>query len=725
MAETIARLVEFQNTIWLLVCSGLVLFMQAGFCFLEAGMVRSKNSINVAVKNISDFCISSVIYWIIGFAIMFGNTDAWLDTRYLFFSIIDSPHFVAFFIFQAAFCGTAATILSGGIAERASFAGYLIMAVITAAIIHPVFGHLAWNGIYDGEATGWLNSRGFVDFSGASVIHSIGGWIALAAIIVVGPRVGRFIKGLPPIQGHNIPMATVGVIILWFGWMGFNGGSSLSADASIAKVILNTNIAAAASATVTLTLSWLIYNKPVVKHILNGALAGLVSITACCHAILPYEAAVIGMIGGCIYLLSDKTMESWRLDDAVGVVPVHAICGVWGTLCVAFFGDREILATGLNFSEQLLIQLQGIFICFIWGFGTAYLLLYLVNKAIPLRVSKESEIEGLNVSEHSANTEVLDLLYAMETQKLNNDFSHKVYEEPNTEVGQIASGYNRVLDKVNEEIRLKDQKHGELEESYEKLKEAQQLLIEAEKMAALGGLVSGIAHEINTPVGVCITAETFLEEKTKIFSKLFESGKISKRDFNEYMEHVRDASELISTNLKRAADLINRFKLIDVDNKGDECRDINLIDFINEIVMACQINIKNTEYSISVEGDSDIVLFVNADALYKTVYNLIDNSIVHGFENQESGEIEIRVSRTDMNACIELEDNGQGMSDENLDKIFEPFFTTKRGQGDSSGLGMYIVFNLVTQNLEGKIECNRIASGGLKTKILLPIKNTP
>lgn len=721
MTEEIAALIEFQNTTWLLVCAGLVLFMQAGFCFLEAGMVRSKNSINVAVKNISDFCISSVIYWIIGFAIMFGHVDTWIDVRYLFFSVIDSPHFVSFFIFQAAFCGTAATILSGGIAERASFAGYLIMAAVTAAIIHPVFGRLAWNGMYEGEANGWLNSRGFIDFSGASVIHSIGGWIALAAIIVIGPRIGRFTKGLPPIQGHNIPMATVGVIILWFGWMGFNGGSSLSVDSSIAKIILNTNIAAAASATTTLALSWILTAKPGVKHILNGALAGLVSVTACCDSVLPYEAAVIGIIGGCVYLLADRALEVWELDDAVGVVPVHAFCGVWGTLCVAFFGDSEILATGLSFSEQLWIQIEGVVICFLWGFGCSYSLLYLINKFIPLRVSRENEIEGLNVSEHSANTEVLDLLYAMEKQKLNNDFSQRVYEEPNTEVGQIANGYNRVLDKVNEEIKLKDKKNEELEASFKKLKEAQQMLIEAEKMAALGGLVSGIAHEINTPVGICITAESFLEEKTKAFTDLYSSGKISKQSFESYIEYVEESSDLISSNLQHAAYLINRFKLIDVTSKEGESRNINLIDFINEVVMASKIKISNTRYSILLDGPDDLVISINADALYKVLYNLIDNSVVHGFESLDKGEVKIRVFQKEAQIYIEVVDNGKGMAEEDLEKIFEPFFTTKRGQGSSGGLGMYIVFNLVTQNLKGKIECNQVSGGGMKTEIILPI----
>jgi len=719
LTETVAQLVELQNVTWLLLCSGLVLLMQAGFCFLEAGMVRSKNSINVAVKNISDFCISSVLYWVVGFAVMFSNNGSLINMDYLFFSQMDSPQLISFFIFQAVFCGTAATILSGGIAERATFIGYLLIAAITALIIHPVFGRLAWNGLFEGEATGWLNSRGFIDFSGSSVVHSTGGWIALAAIIIIGPRIGRFKKGLPPIQGHNIPMATVGVIILWFGWMGFNGGSLINVDVSIAKIILNTNIAAASAGIMTLLISWALHKKPNVGHILNGVLAGLVSITACCHAVVPYEASLIGLLGACIYFLSFRCMERLKLDDAIGVVPVHAMCGVWGTLCVAFFADPKILATGLNFVDQLEIQIVGILICFLWGFGSAFILLFLLNKIIPLRVSYESEVEGLNVSEHNANTEVLDLLYAMEKQKLNRDFSQKVFAEPNTEVGQIANSYNRILEKVNEEIGLKDKKNYELELSYKQLKEAQELLVKAEKMAALGGLVSGIAHEINTPVGICITAETFLSEKTELFSKMYKLGEISRKDFENYLEYYQEASELISSNLQRAALLIENFKLIDSKYKNEEKCSVKLVDYINGIATNYLVRLKEQQIDVTVNGDEDIDIITYPDAIFKVINNVLDNSIVHGLESFSYGEVQVNIFRKNQDTYIDIKDSGRGMADDDINKIFDPFYTTKRGQG-SSGLGMYIVYNLVTQTLKGTIECSNDCTGGMRTVIILP-----
>lgn len=454
MNEMTATLAANQDMLWVLVATALVLFMQAGFCFLEVGSVRSKNSINVAVKNISDFCVANVVFLIFGFALMFSNSGSFINNDYLFLMGVDSPQLFSFFVFQAVFCGTATTILSGSIAERASFLGYLLTAVFVSCLVYPIFGRMVWNGAIEGEAAGWLNQRGFVDFAGSSVVHSVGGWVALAAIIVVGPRIGRFRKGLPPIQGHSIPMATIGTIILWFGWIGFNAGSTLAMNESVPKILLNTNTSASFGGLTTLVLSWIIMKKPNVPHILNGVLAGLVSITANCHAVEIHQAAIIGIIGGSLYLVAANLLEKLKIDDVVGAVPVHGVCGLWGTLAVAFFGNVETLATGLSFGQQLFIQLVGAGICFILAFGGTYIFLLIVNKFVSLRVSKEHEVEGLNVTEHDASTEVLDLLYTMEKQKELGDFSQRVYVEPHTEVGQIASEYNRVLDKVNAEMEV-------------------------------------------------------------------------------------------------------------------------------------------------------------------------------------------------------------------------------------------------------------------------------
>ncbi|PAJ72977.1 hypothetical protein CJF42_18430, partial [Pseudoalteromonas sp. NBT06-2] len=367
---------------------------------------------------------------------------------------VNSANLFGFFVFQAMFCGTATTILSGAISERASFLGYLILAVFVSCLVYPIFGRMAWGGAIEAETVGWLNQQGFVDFAGSSVVHSVGGWVALAAIMVIGPRIGRFNKGLPPIQGHSIPMSTIGVIILWFGWIGFNAGSTLAMNNAVPKILLNTNTAAAFGGLTTLILTWILMKKPNVPHILNGVLAGLVSITASCHAVEVYQAALIGVIGGGLYLYSCHILEKFEIDDVVGAVPVHGVCGFWGTLAVAFFGNSDLLGTSLNFEQQLLIQIMGSILCFILAFGGTYFFLLLIKGIVALRVCKEHEVQGLNVTEHDASTEILDLLYSMEMQKNNGDFSEQVYVEPNTEVGQIASEYNRVLVKVNEEMNI-------------------------------------------------------------------------------------------------------------------------------------------------------------------------------------------------------------------------------------------------------------------------------
>ncbi len=442
------------NIMWVLVATAFVLFMQAGFCFLEVGAVRSKNSINVAVKNISDFCVANVVFLLFGFALMFSNNGSLINTDYLLLQGVNSSQIFSFFMFQAVFCGTATTILSGAVSERATFIGYLIIAVFVSCLTYPIFGKMVWGGAIEAQTIGWLNQRGFVDFAGSSVVHSVGGWVALAAIIVIGPRIGRFTEGLPPIQGHNIPMSTVGTIFLWFGWIGFNAGSTLAMNDAVPKILLNTNTAAAFGGVTALFLTWLFMGKPNVPHILNGVLAGLVSITANCHAVEVYQAALIGMIGAVLYLYSYQLLEKLKIDDVVGAVPVHGVCGLWGTLAVAFFGNSDLLATGLSFEQQLSIQIIGSIICFVLAFGGTYIFLLLINKIIGLRVSKEHEIQGLNVTEHGASTEILELLYTMEMQKEKGDFTEQVYVEPHTEVGQIAEEYNRVLEKVNEEMNI-------------------------------------------------------------------------------------------------------------------------------------------------------------------------------------------------------------------------------------------------------------------------------
>jgi Amt family ammonium transporter len=438
--------------LWVVVASGLVFMMQAGFEMLESGLTRSKNSINVSIKNLTDLGISVLCFWAAGFAIMFGaSRKGFAGTTYFGFT----PNFAwgaVFLLFQTMFCSTSATIVSGAVAERMRYFSYIIETVIMSLVIYPVFGHWAWGGAMEGAKTGLLNSRGFVDFAGCSVVHSVGGWVSLAALLIIGPRKGRFRKdgSVAVINGSSIPEAVLGVMVLWFGWIGFNGGSTLAMNDQVAPIIVRTTLAAAAGMMGALALGWPIMKKPDVNLVLNGSLAGLVAITASCFAVTELESIIIGVSGAWIMMGLTWLLEKLKIDDAVGAIPVHLGCGIWGTLCVALFGDPAILGTGLDFWGQLRMQLFGIGLCAAWSFGVAFVSLFALNKISPLRVTEEQESDGLNKAEHGVTTEIYELYTTLDAQSRTGDISLRAPEEAFTEVGQIAKMYNAVMDKLSE-----------------------------------------------------------------------------------------------------------------------------------------------------------------------------------------------------------------------------------------------------------------------------------
>ncbi|MDN4501831.1 ammonium transporter [Alteromonadaceae bacterium BrNp21-10] len=442
---------------WLLTAAFLVFIMQAGFLCLESGKIRSKNSINVAAKNISDFILSTIVFWLFGFALMFGDSFyGLLGTSQFIFGEANSPFEISFFVFQLMFCGTAATLLSGAVAERMSFIGYLWMTVILSGLIYPVSGHWAWASFFNENNLGWLQTLGFIDFAGSTVVHSVGGSVALAAIIIIGPRLGRFDSNSSLPVGNNLPMSVLGTLLIWVGWFGFNGGSTLVFNEQVPQIILNTCLAAVWGGLFSSACHYYFHRYFDVTYILNGVLAGLVAITAGCHAVTPGAAAVIGAVAGVILYGGTVLLEKCKLDDALGVIPTHLFAGIWGTLAVALFADLAMLETGLSRGEQLLVQLTGIASINLYSFVMSFILLKLINRFITLRVSKEHELQGMNVSEHRASTELIDLLGTMQKQQVEGQFSDPVPVEPFTEVGQIAHQYNQVINRVNAEITQRD-----------------------------------------------------------------------------------------------------------------------------------------------------------------------------------------------------------------------------------------------------------------------------
>lgn len=390
------------NNILVLVSAFLVFLMQAGFCLVEAGLTRAKNAGNIVMKNLMDFAIGSLVFAAVGFAIMFGRDVAGLFGNSGFFLSDGFAHLgleiplLTFVLFQTVFAGTAATIVSGTMSERTKFLSYCLYSAVICMIIYPVVGHWAWGG-------GWLSQLGFIDFAGSTVVHSVGGWTALLGAWLVGPRLGKYTTDgkVNTIPGHNPVMTALGVFILWFGWFGFNTGSALSGtSASLGHIAVTTNLSAAAGATAAMFYSWLVYKKPLVPITLNGALGGLVAITAGTASVGPGAAVAIGIMAGVLVSAScDFIDRVLKIDDPVGAISVHGVCGAFGTVMVGVFATEGGLLYGGG-TELLVTQLAGVAATFIWTVVTSILLFSVIKAAVGLRVRPEDELSGLDVSEH-------------------------------------------------------------------------------------------------------------------------------------------------------------------------------------------------------------------------------------------------------------------------------------------------------------------------------------
>jgi Amt family ammonium transporter len=406
---SIAEVVQGLNTLWVLIAAFLVFFMQAGFGMVEAGFIRAKNATNILTKNFLDFCMASLGFFVFGYAIMFGAGNQIIGTSGFLMIGAENPFFgdtgvpvMAFWLFQAAFCGAAATIVAGGMAERMKFQSYLIYSFLISAFIYPIVGHWIWGG-------GWLGNLGFADFAGSTVVHLVGGFAALIGTILLKPRIGKYKSdgSVKAIAGHNIPLASLGVFILWFGWFGFNPGSTLTVgDGSlIGLVAMNTNLAAAAGGILAMATVWILYGKPDLSMALNGALAGLVAITAPCAFVSPWAAIIIGAVGGILVVLAVIVLDKLQIDDPVGAFPVHGVNGVWGTLAIGLFGqaDLGVANNGLFYNgglKQLGIQALGVFAVAAFILVSMGLIFKLIDLTIGLRVSREEEMKGLDIGEH-------------------------------------------------------------------------------------------------------------------------------------------------------------------------------------------------------------------------------------------------------------------------------------------------------------------------------------
>ncbi len=451
LASDVEQLRSHLNHVWLMTAAALVMLMQAGFLLLEAGMVRSKNSINVAQKNVVDFFVSSAAFSLFGFMLMFGPSVGGLfgsPGTLWGYSGLD-PWSYTYFVFQVAFAGTAATIVSGAVAERMSYAAYIVLAAIIGLLIYPVFGHWVWGGGLISENKPWLAAMGFIDFAGSTAVHSIGAWISLAGIIVLGPRIGRFdAKGkVLTIHGHSHVLSATGAMLLLVGWIGFNAGSTAAASSSVGKIAANTLMGASFGALVAMLVGRVKDGTYLTHRLVNGMLAGLVGITAGCDAVGITGAMAIGAIcGATVVFVEDFVLHRLKLDDVAGVVGVHGASGVLGTLLLPFFAAPEKL-NGLSVLQSFLIQLLGACAAFVWAFGMGLLAFWAMKHTIGIRLSAEDELRGLNAAEHGAaiGTGALQQELYRITQ-LERDLTHRLDTATGDEAAEIAKIINPFLD---------------------------------------------------------------------------------------------------------------------------------------------------------------------------------------------------------------------------------------------------------------------------------------
>jgi len=448
------------DTFWLLICAILVFLMQAGFMCLESGLSRNKNSINVALKNVTDFGIAVVVFWAFGFALMYGTSVSGLFGNKFFFFTTKVAGYQTYFVFQAMFVATAATIISGAVAERLRFFSYVIITFFASGFFYPIVGHWSWAFNFENPSQkfGWLGKMGYLDFAGASVVHSVGGWIALAVLLVVGNRTGRFRKDRlnKTFQGSNTPIAALGALILWFGWFGFNGGANGAMDLKIPLILINTFLSASFGLIFSSIMGIIVLKKPEPLFMITGPLAGLVSITASCAYVDPSDAIVIGSIGGIISGSTIVLLEKIEIDDVVSAIPVHLASGIWGTIAVAIFGNFEMMGVEKTRIEQLLIQIIGIASIGSFCFFGSYIIFRTINSFFPLRVGKIQEELGLNISEHNASTDTHELLEVLTKQAKSDDYSNRAPQDPFTDSGIIGTQYNVLMDRLEQSEKQKN-----------------------------------------------------------------------------------------------------------------------------------------------------------------------------------------------------------------------------------------------------------------------------
>lgn len=698
---------ESNFVVWMLICAILVLFMQAGFLLLEAGVVRSKNSINVAQKNASDFVICGVIFFLFGFQITFGSGTS----PFFGFGGIDpmqgNASALVVMIYQFGFCATAATIISGAVAERMKFSSYLCLAIFVAAIVYPMFAHIVWGNAILPENPAYLADKGFIDFAGSTVVHSTAAWIALAAIIVLGARKDRFDENNNPreINGHSSVLAFMGTVILLIGWIGFNAGGVQPEAPILPQIIANTIVAASFGATAGMILGY-VFDRGLFKPMATivGLLGGLVAVTAGVSIISISGAALIGITGGAVAIIGSYFMaHKLKLDDPLDVVPVHGIAGITGTLLLVVLGDETQMVNSSRF-DQFIIQLEGVGLNFLWSFGLGYIFLRVLSFFWSIRVTEQEELIGLNATEHGTTLGVDKLRMAIDKTLEAPDIAasenalkdYRIDIEHGEESAEVATAFNAILDKHTNTII-------KLDEMTKKANSANE---------AKSEFLANMSHEIRTPMnGVMGMAEIL--SKTKLDFK--------QRSFVNII--TNSASSLLTV----INDILD-FSKIEAGKMQLDLRTFDLHALVGDAtqMLSARITEKNLEMIIRIRPDLPQMFVGDATRIRQIIVNLIGNAI----KFTERGHILIdldgvKTENNSWNLKISVQDTGIGILENDLEKVFDKFSqadgSTRRAH-DGTGLGLAITSKLVAM-MDGDIGVSSDIGKGSTFWVELTLEN--
>ncbi len=701
------------DMIWLLVCGLLVLMMQSGFLCLEVGAVRQKNTINVAMKNMVNFMVATIAFFSVGFSVMFGTsqtgwfgTDGWLLGKYFF---VDQEGWVyGVLFFHGALCGVAISVISGGVGERMRFGGCLCVSLVTATLVYPVFGHWVWGGDA-GLTQGWLAAMGYKDFAGSSVIHMVGGATTLACLTILGPRMGRYnLDGtVNKIWGSNLPLSVFGGGLIWIGWFGMTGGVNLSLTNRIGIILINTNLAACGGALSSLALTWAEKTKKKLDlgAILNGLLGGLVAISASCPFVSPVSALIIGVIAGVVVNRVGALLSRFRVDDAIGVVPVHLGCGMWGVLSVALFA-KEVFLTDGGRVRQILVQMLGMTVCFIYTFAIVWLIMKLMDRYFyPLRVSPESEESGLNVSEHGVHTFWHKLADDINGIHQTHDLSKRVYVEPETEAGAVARVFNKLMDSLQEKTREASDRTTQLNAANLLLAQTNRELLSKNDENEM--FFYGVSHDLRSPLLNLVGFSKELSYVSQDIRGIFTESNLPAAEKTRGLALVDEMTGMvrfIQTAVGRVSNIIDGLLRLSREGRVEyRSEPLDLNGMIGRILASMQMTISERGAKVAL---NDLPFALGDPTAIEQVFaNLIGNAMAYVDPKRP---VFIEVGHLQAAAGAEagengfhtyyVKDNGVGIPEKARPKLFHLFQRFHPEIAKGNGIGLAIVRRIVNRH---------------------------